>query len=100
MSTSGNKELVTNIANVFGAKLASQVIPFKVDLSSVVGNGSVEGFISKPEWGIGRSSTDRQYYYVNGRPCTLPKVKGKIPFYNVCNENQDLFVFIDCTHFK
>lgn len=75
MSTNGNKDLVTNISNVFGAKLASQVIPFKVDLESIVGKGSIEGYISKPEWGIGRSSTDRQYFYVNGRPCALPKVK-------------------------
>ncbi|KAG2232704.1 hypothetical protein INT48_000061 [Thamnidium elegans] len=74
MSTNGNKDLVNNISNVFGAKLASQVLPFKVDLESIVGEGSIEGYISKPEWGIGRSSTDRQYFYVNGRPCALPKL--------------------------
>ncbi|KAI9358709.1 hypothetical protein BD770DRAFT_386803 [Pilaira anomala] len=74
MSTNGNKDLVANISNVFGAKLASQVVPFKIDLESIVGKGTVEGFISKPEWGIGRSSTDRQYFYVNGRPCALPRL--------------------------
>ncbi|GAA5804975.1 hypothetical protein HPULCUR_010485 [Helicostylum pulchrum] len=74
MSTSGNKDIVNNISNVFGSKLASQVLPFKVDLESIVGEGSIEGYISKPEWGIGRSSTDRQYFYVNGRPCALQKL--------------------------
>lgn len=75
MATGRNKDVVTNISNVFGAKLASEVLPFKVDLTSIVCEGSIEGYISKPEWGIGRSSTDRQYFYVNGRPCALPKVK-------------------------
>lgn len=74
MSTSGNKELKANIANVFGAKLTSDIIPFKVDLDSIFGSGTIEGYISKPEWGVGRSSSDRQYYFVNGRPCLLPKV--------------------------
>lgn len=75
MSTSGNKDLIANVSNVFGAKLASQIVPFKVDLESIIGEGTVEGFISKPEWGIGRSSADRQYFYVNGRPCSLPRVR-------------------------
>lgn len=34
----------------------------------------VIGFISKPTWGNGRSSADRQYLYINGRPCSLPKI--------------------------
>ncbi|KAI7892356.1 uncharacterized protein EV154DRAFT_191776 [Mucor mucedo] len=74
MSTSGNKDLIANVSNVFGSKLASQIIPFKVDLSSILEKGTVQGFISKPEWGLGRSSADRQYFYVNGRPCSLPKL--------------------------
>lgn len=75
MSTSGNKDLIANVSNVFGSKITSQIVPFRVDLASIL-EGTVEGFISKPEWGIGRSSADRQYFYVNGRPCSLPKVRG------------------------
>jgi DNA mismatch repair protein PMS2 len=75
MSTSRNKDISANISNIFGAKLVSQIIPFKIDLESILGKGSVEGYISKPEWGLGRSSSDRQYFFVNGRPCGLPKVK-------------------------
>ncbi|KAI8639498.1 hypothetical protein BD408DRAFT_392295 [Parasitella parasitica] len=74
LSTSKNKQVSANITNIFGSKLASQIIPFNVDLGSVIENGSVEGYISKPEWGLGRSSSDRQYIYVNGRPCILPKI--------------------------
>lgn len=74
MSTSRNKDASANISNIFGAKLVSQITAFKVDLASVVDSGCIEGYISKPEWGMGRSSSDRQYLYVNGRPCMLPKV--------------------------
>jgi len=34
----------------------------------------VVGMISAPVPGMGRSSGDRQFLYVNGRPCSLPKV--------------------------
>ncbi|CAO0803345.1 unnamed protein product [Mucor circinelloides] len=74
MSTSKNKKMSDNITNIFGSKLTSQIIPFNVDLGSAPEGGSVEGFISKPEWGSGRSTSDRQYFYVNGRPCVLPKI--------------------------
>ncbi|KAK4512711.1 MFS domain-containing protein [Mucor velutinosus] len=74
MSTSKNQKMSDNITNIFGSKLTSQIIPFNVDLGSALEGGSVEGFISKPEWGLGRSTSDRQYFYVNGRPCVLPKV--------------------------
>lgn len=79
MSTSKNKKMSDNITNIFGSKLTSQIIPFNVDLGSAIeGGGSVEGFISKPEWGLGRSTSDRQYFYVNGRPCVLSKVKNRV----------------------
>jgi DNA mismatch repair ATPase MutL len=34
----------------------------------------VVGLISSAAWGQGRSSADRQFYYVNGRPCDLKAV--------------------------
>lgn len=35
----------------------------------------VRGLISKFTFGCGRTSTDRQFFYVNGRPCSLSKVR-------------------------
>jgi len=32
------------------------------------------GFLSKPASNSGRNSSDRQYLFINGRPCDLPKV--------------------------
>jgi DNA mismatch repair protein PMS2 len=34
----------------------------------------VKGLISKFAVGYGRTGTDRQFFYVNGRPCNLPAV--------------------------
>lgn len=35
---------------------------------------NVSGLTSKFAVGEGRASTDRQFFYVNGRPCDAPKV--------------------------
>ncbi|KAL4206497.1 DNA mismatch repair protein MutL, partial [Rhizopus microsporus] len=74
MSTNKNRDMRDNMSNIFGSKIVSQIIPFEISLESLLGQGSVEGFMSRPEWGLGRSSSDRQYFYVNGRPCILPKM--------------------------
>lgn len=56
----------------------------------VVQNFQLEGFISSCAHGQGRSSTDRQFYYINNRPCDPSKVirvKTKhhhCPFFGVC----------------
>jgi DNA mismatch repair protein PMS2 len=79
MYTNKNKDITSNISNIFGAKILSQIIPFQINLDK----GSVEGYISKPEWGLGRSSSDRQHFFVNGRPCVLPKVIAMFIVYGV-----------------
>ncbi len=35
---------------------------------------TVTGFVNKPEHGLGRGATDRQFFSINHRPCELPKV--------------------------
>ncbi|KAI9279945.1 hypothetical protein BC943DRAFT_331431 [Umbelopsis sp. AD052] len=89
ITCNANKTIRDNIANIFGAKVISQIIPVNLSLSQAANdtptvdesndekNGEsvkVIGFISKPTWGNGRSSSDRQYLYINGRPCNLPKI--------------------------
>jgi len=34
----------------------------------------VKGLISKFAVGAGRTATDRQFFYINGRPCNMSKV--------------------------
>ncbi|KAI8609953.1 hypothetical protein BC830DRAFT_1148067 [Chytriomyces sp. MP71] len=35
---------------------------------------TIQGLISKPTFNCGRTSADRQFFYINKRPCDLPKV--------------------------
>lgn len=35
----------------------------------------MSGLVSKFTVGSGRSSSDRQFFFVNNRPCNLPKVR-------------------------
>ncbi|KAL4702580.1 hypothetical protein ACJJTC_016056 [Scirpophaga incertulas] len=54
------------------------------------------GYISSCAHGSGRSSSDRQFYYVNSRPCEPPKIiKVVNEIYKQYNPNQYPFVFIN-----
>ncbi|KAH7886659.1 DNA mismatch repair protein MutL [Phlebopus sp. FC_14] len=56
----------------------------------------VHGLISKFAVGAGRSSSDRQYFFVNGRPCNPGKVQKAInEVYRTFNANQSPFVIAD-----
>ena len=90
--TTGNKSLASSIASVFGTSANQSLIPLSLDLPVEIDNALAKrenvdttsftvylnGSISKPLLGHGRSTSDRQYYYVNGRPCVLPKVAKSI----------------------
>ncbi|KAF8318503.1 DNA mismatch repair protein MutL [Clavulina sp. PMI_390] len=53
----------------------------------------VDGYISVFAHGKGRASNDRQFFYINGRPCTLPKVQKTInEVYRTFNTNQYPFI--------
>ncbi|KAJ2962954.1 hypothetical protein NQZ79_g1921 [Umbelopsis isabellina] len=85
LNCNANKTIRENIANIFGAKAIAQLMPVDLTLpqnqTQVMEDQEnddskqikVTGYISKPIWGHGRSSADRQYMYINGRPCILPK---------------------------
>ena len=56
----------------------------------------ISGYISKPDHGMGRSSADRQFLYVNKRPCDLSKVSRVInEVYHMYNRHQYPFVILD-----
>ena len=69
--TQGGATLRDNIVTVLGAPAAATLMPFSAQLAPSV---RVEGFLSAPTAGAGRSSGDRQFLYVNGRPVDLPRV--------------------------
>ncbi|KAI9244490.1 hypothetical protein BDA99DRAFT_296596 [Phascolomyces articulosus] len=109
IATSGNKAVRENISNIFGVKTLSQIMLFQVDLRTALNQDNhhgnnieseiqpiIHGFISKPEFGYGRSSGDRQYFFINGRPCVLPKLsKAFNELYRSFVTNQYPFIVAD-----
>ena len=101
LSTNGNVSIRDNIVNLFGPKAIVNILPFdfKFDLkypSAGVQTVRIDGFISRPTWGEGRNSPDRQFYYVRSRPCHLPKVSRAInEVYRTYNSAQVPFVVMD-----
>ena len=101
LSTNGNTSIRENIVNLFGPRAVVNLLPlsFKFDLkypSAGVQSVSLAGFISRPSWGEGRNSPDRQFYYVRSRPCHLPKVSRAInEVYRAYNPAQVPFVVMD-----
>ena len=69
--TQGGGTMRDNIVTVLGAASANALQPFSAQLLDTC---TASGFVSSPAAGSGRSSSDRQYFYVNGRPVDLPRV--------------------------
>jgi DNA mismatch repair protein PMS2 len=56
----------------------------------------VQGLISKFGPGAGRAGTDRQFFFINGRPCAPAKVEKAVnEVYRTFNGNQSPFVIAD-----
>ncbi|KAB8235510.1 Serinc-domain-containing protein [Aspergillus alliaceus] len=110
-STNGNQTTKENIANVYGAKTLLALIPLELNLEfepSVAGRRAstederesnklcVRGHVSKPVFGEGRQTPDRQMFFVNSRPCGLPQIaKAFNEVYKSFNVSQSPFVFAD-----
>ncbi|KAI3332319.1 DNA mismatch repair protein MutL [Xylariaceae sp. AK1471] len=111
-STKGNQTTRENIVNVFGAKTLAVLIPLDLELELEPTNTSnqrlktqgdseakvirVRGHVSRPAYGEGRQTPDRQMFFVNGRPCGLPqfaKVFNEV--YKSYNSSQSPFIFAD-----
>lgn len=94
-----------NIHEVFDYKQFSNLMPFvcHTDLEGSINSSNhfemeITGFISKPDTGCGRSSPDRQYFYLNERPCDLVSVRKRInEIYRNYNRLQYPFVLIKLT---
>lgn len=100
-----------SIANVFGAKTLSALIPLDLELelqpttsqvlSDIHGQDAtvsrqirIAGHISRPVFGEGRQAPDRQMFFVNSRPCGLPQIaKSFNEVYKSFNVTQSPFIF-------
>lgn len=108
--TDGRGYLRSAVTSVWGPKALEGVMDVQLDIDVEVdrvmakreGLGEstqsvrVAGLVSTAQWGKGRSSPDRQYFYVNGRPCDLPKVARAInEVYRSFNTHQLPVVVLD-----
>lgn len=59
---------------LFGARTTEQLLPMSLDVSVDDVPLRLTGLVSKPTPGAGRSSGDRQYFYVNRRPWDARKL--------------------------
>ncbi|XP_067672936.1 mismatch repair endonuclease PMS2-like [Haliotis asinina] len=112
VSTKGNSTLRENIANIFGPKQLQSLLEFKQceptdEVCSWFGVKPqaysddlfrIEGFVSKCEHGQGRGSSDRQFIFINKRPCDSTKLSKQInEVYHSYNRHQYPFVVLTIT---
>lgn len=110
MATRASDSVRENIINVFGAKQISSLIdigmvePNEAFLEEyglrMVPNERIpfgfECFLSSVTHGSGRSTPDRQFYYINSRPCEPTKVMKLVnEIYRQYNGNQYPFVYLN-----
>ena len=110
-ATRGNQTTRDNIANVYGAKTLSALLPLELELEFASNTAAqrhsdqdgdennsnriiVKGHISRPVFGEGRQTPDRQMFFVNSRPCGLPQIAKAInEVYKSFNVSQSPFIF-------
>ncbi|XP_024105784.1 mismatch repair endonuclease PMS2 isoform X2 [Pongo abelii] len=108
--TGGSPSIKENIGSVFGQKQLQSLIPFVqlppsdsvceeygLSCSDALHNlFYISGFISQCTHGVGRSSTDRQFFFINRRPCDPAKVSRLVnEVYHVYNRQQYPFVALN-----
>ncbi|NXD79870.1 PMS2 endonuclease, partial [Halcyon senegalensis] len=110
LSTTGSPSLKENIGAVFGQKQLQSLIPFvQLPPNEAVCEEyglsptdtpqnlySITGFISRCDHGVGRSTTDRQFFFINQRPCDPAKVVKLVnEVYHSYNKHQYPFVVLN-----
>ncbi|XP_056017837.1 mismatch repair endonuclease PMS2-like isoform X2 [Ostrea edulis] len=112
VSSNGNKSLRENITDVFGPKQMQSLSEFvkynpsedvleEFNLKTtkdITDCFSLEGYVSKCQHGLGRSATDRQFVFINKRPCDSSKISKVInEVYHQYNRHQYPFVAVNIT---
>lgn len=108
VATRNTDDVQDNINSVFGKKALDGIVKLELkppdetvlqeyNLSSDVNiDFDWECYVSSCDHTIGRSSADRQFFYVNSRPCDLTKVSKLVnSVYHRYNNKQYPFVFFN-----
>ncbi|XP_034294678.1 mismatch repair endonuclease PMS2 [Pantherophis guttatus] len=110
VSTSGSSTLKENIGAIFGHKQVQTLIPFvqlppSEEVCEEYGLNvsalptklyTIAGFVSQCNHGDGRSTTDRQFFFINQRPCDPGKVSKVVnEIYHMYNRHQYPFIVLN-----
>lgn len=110
LSTSGSQSMRDNIGAIFGPKQLQNLLPLQqvppteniveeyglkdTDLPKQL--FTITGFVSRGDHGVGRSATDRQFFFINSRPCDPLKVTKLVnEVYHMYNRHQYPFVALN-----
>lgn len=110
LNSQGSQAVRERIATVYGTKEAAKLLEiqqcapteeileeFSLTESVVQASSTrIEGYISSCAHGSGRSSADRQFVFVNSRPCEMPKLTKLVnSTYHMFNRDQYPFLLIN-----
>ncbi|XP_056432924.1 mismatch repair endonuclease PMS2 [Gadus chalcogrammus] len=110
LNTSGSPCMRDNIGAVYGPKQLQSLLPFQqLSPTDVVKEDygltnaelpkelfTITGFVSRGDHGVGRSATDRQFFFINKRPCDPSKVTKIVnEVYHMYNRHQYPFVALN-----
>ncbi|XP_020503800.2 mismatch repair endonuclease PMS2 isoform X1 [Labrus bergylta] len=110
LSTGGSQSMRDNIGAIFGPKQLQSLLPFQQvsPTENVIEEYglkeaelpkqlfSITGFVSRGDHGVGRSATDRQFFFINNRPCDPLKVTKLVnEVYHMYNRHQYPFVALN-----
>ncbi|TFK95435.1 histidine kinase-like ATPase [Pterulicium gracile] len=110
--TDGTPSLRASVSTLWGPKALTNIVDleleFEVETAKVALQRmsdtplptsvpvKIHGLTSKFAVGCGRTGTDRQFFYVNGRPCNMGKIqKAFNETYRSFNANQSPFLVVD-----
>ncbi|XP_043503098.1 mismatch repair endonuclease PMS2-like [Polistes fuscatus] len=108
VSTTNEDSILKNIIAVFGNKSIDNLVQIELqppdeatlEEYNLPNNSKIdfdwECYVSNNSHTCGRSTSDRQFFYVNGRPCDLTKISKLINhIYHKFNNKQYPFVFLN-----
>lgn len=108
VGTRSSDNVLDNVNSVFGKKALDGIVKLELQTpdeatlqeynlpNNITVDFDWECYVSVCDHAIGRSSPDRQFFYVNGRPCDLTKVNKLVNnVYHKYNTKQYPFVFLN-----
>lgn len=108
VSTPGSNTILQNVGAIFGVKSLKEIIEIELESPNELTlleynlpketniNFTWDFWVSDCQHSCGRLAPDRQFFYVNGRPCNLPKISKLVNrIYHQYNNKKYPFIFLN-----